>query len=173
MVDFELKNDDIVIKKNEPNNKLKIKFQIKNNEAPLKIQFLISSVFREEPKNKLKIRFKLNSPNVKNRYTSKVSSIFGKNHDIQHTIMRLKTELGDIFMYPWFGSRLVDYRHEDKFKDEIILQIKKAVEDANYVDNLKTIVSTNNDYSQHMEWHNILLEIFDEDARDIVERVTI
>ena len=173
MVDFELKNDDIVIAKGDKNNTLKIKFQIEDNHSPLKIQFLLNSVVREERKKNLKIKFKINDPNIAKGSNSKVSAIYEKEHNVQQTVMRLKTELGELPLYSWYGSRLVEYRHEDKFRKENIVAIKAAVQEVQYVDGLKTLVSTNNDPSQYMSWHNILLEIYDEENQEILRKVKI
>ena len=130
MIDFLLNSDkdDIMIEQSNRSRQLKIQFNVAESSKKLKIQFFVETIARpKQTTHPLKINFTIQNKN--NPYTKQnvyAASICADNevYTIQQIMIRLKTELGEVLQRPLLGSRLVEYRHKDKFDKSNLLAIK-------------------------------------------------
>lgn len=165
MIDFLLNStrDDIIIDQSNRSKQLKIQFDVSESSKKLKIQFFVETIARPKQTTfPLKINFTIQNEN--NPYAKKnvyAASVCQDNEDyiIQQIMIKLKTEIGEILQRPLIGSRLVEYRHKDKFNKANLLAIQEIVEGIVNDDNYIIKVKPNVDEKQIMSWHNIHIEI--------------
>ena len=166
MIDFLLNStrDDIIIDQS-------------NRSKQLKIQFFVETIARrKQTTSPLKINFTIQNEN--NPYAKKsiyAASVCQDNEDytIQQIMIKLKTEIGEILQRPLIGSRLVEYRHKDKFNKANLLAIQEIVEGIVNDDNYIIKVKPNLDEKQIMSWHNIHIEIKHKETNRVLKGFTI
>lgn len=165
MIDFLLdtNKDDIILGPSLRSNSLAIQFNIGQKTNKLKIQFFVESVTRPKHKvNALNIKFNV-KPKEDDYLNKKLSSVDickdNEDYEIQQIMLRLKTELGEVQPYSDYGSRLVEYRHEDKFDKANLHEIKAIVDSIVDTSLYDTSVTPNVDDHQIMAWHNIHIKI--------------
>ena len=179
MIDFLLNSDkdDIMIEQSNRSRQLKIQFNVAESSKKLKIQFFVETIAR--PKQivcPLKINFMIGNTN--NPYTKEkiyMTPVCANNevYTIQQIMIKLKTELGEVLQRPLLGSRLVEYRHKDKFDKSNLLAIKDIVEGIVNDDNYIVKVRPNVDEKQIMSWHNIYIEIEHKETNRVLKGFTI
>jgi hypothetical protein len=165
MIDFLLdtNKDDIILGPSRRSNSLAIQFNIGQKTNKLKIQFFVESVTRPKHKtNALSIKFKV-KPKEDDYLNKKLSSVDvckdNEDYEVQQIMLRLKTELGEVQPYSDYGSRLVEYRHEDKFDKANLHAIKEIVDSIVDTSLYDVFVTPNVDDHQIMAWHNIHIKI--------------
>lgn len=179
MIDFLLNSDkdDIMIEQSNRSRQLKIQFNVSESSKKLKIQFFVETVAR--PKQTvcpLKINFMIgntNNPYAKEKIYMTPVCANNETYTIQQIMIRLKTELGEVLQRPLLGSRLVEYRHKDKFDKSNLLAIKDIVEGIVNDDNYIVKVRPNVDEKQIMSWHNIHIEIKHKETNRVLKGFTI
>nr|DAS34045.1 MAG TPA: hypothetical protein [Caudoviricetes sp.] len=165
MIDFllDIDKDDIILGPSRRSNSLSIQFNIGQKTNKLKIQFFVETVTRPKLKtNALNIKFKV-KPKEDDYLNKKLYSVDvckdNEDYEVQQIMLRLKTELGEVQPYSDYGSRLVEYRHEDKFDKSNLHEIKEIVEGIVDIDKYDVYVTPNVDDHRIMAWHNIHIKI--------------
>lgn len=129
MIDLEVNNaGDIVLERPTDFPKMDVSFVMAAYPA-LQIQFMTAKNEKAEvplPETSLSIRFKINEDSIKGIGCSLINE---KDALRQLIMLRLRTECGDIYNQPGYGSRINDYKHTDIRSETIRNKIASIVYD--------------------------------------------